>query len=286
VIVAVLGFVFLQSGARASYECLSLLTPGPVQPVPTPRPDPATATQAPSLPATTEPSVAPSLATTLAPSAAPTVAPSVAASTAPASGAPSALASSAALAPASVGTEPSSAPTVSPGPEATPSPSPSPTPEPQPTQQLGFVTQDLGKNHVSESRSVGYEFCPPTSGEHYSSDQAPLRRDFYGPTVSLGPGNWIHNLEHGYVALLYRDDPGPQVLAERERIVEEVPGGAAEERCGYAKVIAVRFDDMSVPFAAAAWDRALLLEEFDADQLMTFAEQWQDGPVTPEQGLC
>ena len=50
------------------------------------------------------------------------------------------------------------------------------------------------------------------------------------------------------------------------------------------KVIVLRFDEMdpSVNFAAVAWDRVLLQEELDGDRLLTFANQWQDGPQTPE----
>ncbi len=57
--------------------------------------------------------------------------------------------------------------------------------------------------------------------------------------------------------------------------------------CVDNKVIAVRFDDMDpgVNFAALAWDRELLLKEFDKAALLTFANQWQDGPQTPE-AIC
>ena len=57
--------------------------------------------------------------------------------------------------------------------------------------------------------------------------------------------------------------------------------------CVDNKVIAVRFDDMDpgVNFAALAWDRALLLKDFDKAALLTFANQWQDGPQTPE-AIC
>jgi hypothetical protein len=53
------------------------------------------------------------------------------------------------------------------------------------------------------------------------------------------------------------------------------------------KVIVIRFDDMDpgVNFAAVSWDRALLQEQLDADELIAFAEQWQDGPATPER-IC
>ncbi len=71
-------------------------------------------------------------------------------------------------------------------------------------------------------------------------------------------------------------------------MAEAVPTAASAEACGYSKVIAVRSDDMEpgINFAAVAWDRELLLEEFDKQLLLTFANQWQDGPQTPEAGLC
>ena len=71
-------------------------------------------------------------------------------------------------------------------------------------------------------------------------------------------------------------------------MAEAMPSAASAETCGYSKVIAVRLDDMEpgINFAAVAWDRELLLEEFDKQLLLTFANQWQDGPQTPEAGLC
>lgn len=228
------GIVFMQSANAAPYTCTTLMTPGPVEPAPTPRP-----------------------------------VPSVAATPA-----------------ASVDPAASVAPAASEGPTA--SEAPAASPEPQPTQRLGFVAQDLGQRHVSENASVTYAYCPPTSGDHFSSNQAPLARRFYGPDDELRPGNWIHNLEHGYVTILYRGEPDQATRAELERIMEEAAG--TEFTVGTCrlpnKVIAVRFDDMTTPFAAVSWDRALLLEEFDAEQLQTFAEQWQESPVWPEKGVC
>jgi hypothetical protein len=48
------------------------------------------------------------------------------------------------------------------------------------------------------------------------------------------------------------------------------------------RVIGVRFDDMSTPFAIVAWNRALQLDHWDAQQALTFAEQWQDSANAPE----
>jgi hypothetical protein len=162
------------------------------------------------------------------------------------------------------------------------------TAAPAATPWLGFVAQDMGQGHVSESTSVTYAYCPPTSGQHFSSSNAPLPRRFYGPTDTVRPGNWVHNLEHGYVVLLYQGEPDAATLAELRRIMEETPGTQyTTETCGAInKVIAARFDDMTTPYAAVSWDRAMLLEEFDPEKLQTFAEQWQESPVWPEKGVC
>jgi len=181
---------------------------------------------------------------------------------------------------------------ATPVPSAAPGASPAATaaPEPQPTQKLGFPTEDMGRGHVDTTTKVDYDFCPPASGKHYNvGGQAPLARQFYPPTTSLVPGNWVHNLEHGYVVLLYRGVPTADVQQQLQDIMAQAtPTTASATTCGYSKVIAVRFDDMDpdVNFAAVAWDRELLLKEFDKEALLTFANQWQDGPQTPESGLC
>lgn len=180
----------------------------------------------------------------------------------------------------------SAAPAASADPDA--SPTPAPSAEPQPTQRLGFVASDLGQKHVGEGTSITYAYCPPTSGDHFSSNMAPLPRRFYGPTDEVKPGNWIHNLEHGYVVLLYKGEPDAATLAELERIATEAQGTEfSQASCGLDnKVIGARFDDMATDYAAVSWDRALLLDTFDAAQLQTFAEQWQESPVWPEKGVC
>jgi len=265
--VAIVAGIFMQSASAAPYTCDSLLTPGPTDPVPTLRP----ATPSPAT------SAAPAPTLTLAPGASP------APTAGPAASSPAPTASPAASASPSVAPGASASPSAAPG--ASASPSAAPTPEPQPTQRLGFATTDLGRNHVDPSTSVRYGFCPPTSGNHFNvAGQAPLARRLYRPTDSLRPGNWIHNLEHGYVVIAYKGDPGKDVLDQIQTIMDTVPpSDFAAANCGADnKVIAVRFDDMSEPFAVLAWDRALLLPTFDAHQIATFAQQWQDSPQHPE----
>ena len=48
------------------------------------------------------------------------------------------------------------------------------------------------------------------------------------------------------------------------------------------KVMAVRFDEMSEPFAVLAWRRALLMQDFDTELATAAAQQFQDMPQAPE----
>jgi hypothetical protein len=174
-----------------------------------------------------------------------------------------------------------------------PAQSPTPSASPAPTALLGFQTTDLGREHVSQGTSVRYDYCPPASGRHYNlgNGLAPLARRFYGPDVAFPPQNWIHNLEHGWVVLLYKGEPSDADLEALRGVMDEAEvSDWNTTNCGVGvpnKVIGVRFDDMDpgVNFAAVAWDRALLQQDLDAAELLAFANQWQDGPQTPER-IC
>ncbi|MDP8903902.1 MAG: DUF3105 domain-containing protein, partial [Chloroflexota bacterium] len=188
-------------------------------------------------------------------------------------------------------------PSPAPSPDASPSPSPSPepTPAPEPTARLGFPTTDLGRTHaVDPTRTLQYGFCPPTSGDHLSiQGEAPLAPAVYPAGSERSPGGWVHNLEHGYVVLLYTC-PGGAVggegcpsAAEMAQIQQWFDTAAAPpvSQCP-KKVLAVRFDEMSTRFALVSWNRAMLFNEFDLDAALTFAQQWMEHDAVPEQSAC
>lgn len=166
---------------------------------------------------------------------------------------------------------------------------------PQPTARLGFTTTDLSTNHVPVGQSIRYAFCPPTSGDHYNDTRvnAPMRPAVYPPTQEWAPGYWIHDLEHGYIVLAYRCPSG--VIGEGDCISQaelnqlqtwfdqapEPPSGVCAK-----KAVVVRFDSMSTRFALLAWNRALLVNQFDLPTALTFAQQWTDHPSVPEPNAC
>jgi hypothetical protein len=182
-------------------------------------------------------------------------------------------------------------PPASPG--ATGTPGASPTPSPSPGDRLGFVTRDLGRLHV-RTGSNRYEYCPPASGPHYNAQgQGPIRRNFYGPGSEQDPAGWIHNLEHGYVVVLYscgrggNDCPSASELDALRRFFETAPQTEGATRCRVPnKVLVARFDEMSTRFALVAWDRVLLTNTFNVEQARQFAQQWIDSSQAPEPGAC
>ncbi len=142
------------------------------------------------------------------------------------------------------------------------------------------VTPDLGNEHVPVGTKVDYASCPPASGPHYAeSGIAPVAPGFFDPGARVGPGNWIHNLEHGFVVALYRcidgTCPSDDELNALRRFILNGPSTPTATACGYqSKVIAARFDDMATPFALLAWQRVLLLDTFDDAAALDFASRW------------
>jgi hypothetical protein len=161
------------------------------------------------------------------------------------------------------------------------------------TVENPIVTADEGRNHVQTGSTARYASCPPASGPHYNEGGgvAPLRPAFYEPGARVGPGNWVHNLEHGYVIALYRCEDGQcpfdDVLSDLRQFIVNGPSTETATRCGYqSKVLAVRFDDMATPFALVAWDHVLPLDAFDPSVALEFARRWIEQPELPERGSC
>jgi hypothetical protein len=273
-IVLIVGYYFLAgnngpqrtfAAVGASYQCDTLLTPGPSDTLPPPLPSITPA------PATPSPAAAPASA-------------SPAASAAPGGSA----APSASAAPST-----SAAPAQSAAPSEAASPSAATTPAPSPTLRLGFTTQVLGRNHVATGSTVDYGFCPPDSGNHYNEPPyGPIPAAVYPNTQPKAPGGWVHNLEHGWVVLLYRctgptDCPSDAEMQQLQAWYDQAPTPDPSINPGCTKeVLVARFDSMNTRFAVLGWGRELLTNDFDLDTALTFAQQWMDAGSEPEKTLC
>jgi hypothetical protein len=158
----------------------------------------------------------------------------------------------------------------------------------------GVVTADEGNAHVAPGSRLRYAQCPPASGPHYNAaGSGPLPARFYGPESEQSPGGWVHNLEHGYVVILYScGADGTTCPSEEEEVAlvrfqNTAPTTPGADLCGIkSEVLTARFDAMDARFAFVAWDRVALSDTFDPVAAARFALRWIDQPTLPEAARC
>jgi hypothetical protein len=128
--------------------------------------------------------------------------------------------------------------------------------------------------HLEEGAALPQRNRPPSSGPHYAA-RAP-----YGVSASpVPPGNWIHALEHGGIAVLFRCADEASCSAIAARVDAEVYRRARPGAFGEAKLVGTPYQEMDTPFAAVAWGRILRLETLDAERILAFYDRYLDrGP--------
>jgi hypothetical protein len=173
-------------------------------------------------------------------------------------------------------------------------PSPAPTTAPGATPHIGFFQDDMGHNHTGAiPESVKYTFCPPASGTHYNQAgvAGPIPAKLYGPSEKTVPQNWIHNMEHGGLVLLYRCDSSKGDVcddAQQAALKDYYNNFPNSPICNLPKgqigPVITRFDDMAFPYAALLWDEILPLDKLDTSLINAF---WaQNGEQTNREHLC
>lgn len=116
----------------------------------------------------------------------------------------------------------------------------------------GFVTARFDPPmpgvHVAEGTPISWNSNPPSSGTHF-----PVWAHWGVHTDVVPRGYYVHNLEHGGVALLYRcDGDCSAVRRDLEAIVRALP---PEPACGGTgrRVLLTEDPLLDAPVAAAAW---------------------------------
>jgi hypothetical protein len=146
-------------------------------------------------------------------------------------------------------------------------PSPTPTVSPGSSTRLGFVEDDMGNSHTVTPPEK-YLYCPPASGTHFNATGlGPIAPRVYKPDDKVGPSNWLHNLEHGALVVLYRNDsPGATAAGQqafKDYFATFPPSPICKVPVGVISPVIARFDDMPHPFAALVWDRVFYLDTWD-----------------------
>jgi hypothetical protein len=96
------------------------------------------------------------------------------------------------------------------------------------------------QQHVKEGTDVTYDQTPPDSGPHYPSP-APFSKRFYTMDDRPAVETLVHNLEHGYLIVWYRDTAPKDQIADLQRI---------------SKTFAAETYDPTQKFIAAPWSDA------------------------------
>jgi uncharacterized protein DUF3105 len=162
-------------------------------------------------------------------------------------------------------------------------PSPTASPSPGETPNLGYAQPDMGHVHVGVGDKVTYTYCAPASGSHINKPgvAGPIPARVYGPSDSVVPQNWIHNLEHGGLVVLYKGD-SPGATADGQAAFKSWQSAFPPvQDCG---PVVARFDQMSTPFQAMVWGRVLMMDTWDPNLVNQFWQQW--GGRTNLEPLC
>lgn len=144
-----------------------------------------------------------------------------------------------------------------------------------PNTPVGRTVPLEGSDHVAEGSATTYNSRPPASGPHY-----PAWSQTYGfMSPPLPAGTWLHNLEHGAVAILYNCPQGcPDLEQQLKDLYPTLPLGR-NARGGRARAIIQAYPEMDRKIAVVAWGWMLELDEFDKDQITRFYESRIDrGP--------
>jgi hypothetical protein len=153
-------------------------------------------------------------------------------------------------------------------------PAPTPSPAAGATPRLGYA-QDVMVSTHDVARPQNYTFCPPASGKHLNvTGQGPIVPRLFRPDDSVSPINWVHNLEHGGLVVLYRgDSPGATddgQQAFRTFFDTFPPSPICKVPAGRLAPVIARFDQMKWPYAALVWGRVLPLETWDPAVVLQF----------------
>lgn len=147
------------------------------------------------------------------------------------------------------------------------SPSPTPPLAPGASDRLGYLQEDMGNSHVVATPQR-YLFCPPASGNHFNgTGLGPIVPRVYKPEDKVGPSNWIHNLEHGAMVVLYRGDSTGATAAGQQALRDYFDAFPTSAICKVpprqVSPVIARFDSMPHAFAAVVWGRVFYLDTWD-----------------------
>ena len=145
---------------------------------------------------------------------------------------------------------------------------------------VGTQVPDEGTaSHIDPSTTWTYKFYPPTSGPHYSvQGSAPVP---WKTVDTLVEGQFVHNLEHGGIAILYNCPSGNDCTTLKNQLQNYVQNLApAEPQFAEVKLVMTPYTrGMQKKIALVAWHYVEFLDSYDQAEITRFYENHVDqGP--------
>lgn len=137
---------------------------------------------------------------------------------------------------------------------------------------VGTPVPDEGQTHVDPSTTPTYKSYPPASGPHYSvQGLAPVPWQTIG---TLQEGQYIHNLEHGGMVILYDCPSGADCTTLKNSLENYVKNLApVEPQFNEIKVVLSPYSrGMQKKVALVAWDFIEFLDGYDQAEITRFYE--------------
>jgi hypothetical protein len=137
---------------------------------------------------------------------------------------------------------------------------------------VGQALPDEGRTHVDPSTTPTYKVYPPASGPHYSAQGiAPVP---WQTIATLQEGQYVHNLEHGGIAILYNCTTGTDCTTLKSSLENYVRNLApVEPTYKEIKVVLSPYSNgMQKKVALVAWDYIEFLDGYDQAEITRFYE--------------
>lgn len=134
----------------------------------------------------------------------------------------------------------------------------------------GLEVAPAAPGQAHEPGSLKYDRSPSWGGAH-NSIWTTCTGQVYSEQVP--EENATHSMEHGAVWVTYRPDLPTEQVKALEGLVE-----------GVDYRIVSPFPGQDDPISIQAWGRQLVVEDAADERLASFAEEFTNGPQTPERG--
>ena len=149
----------------------------------------------------------------------------------------------------------------------------SPKPTPAATPAAAYSVPEEGFTHILRPARASYKHSPPSSGNHYSDTGAP--RPWAPYKDALLPEEWIHNLEHGGIVLVYTCDSDCDTqFAAAQQVAQNLP---PETKFHEIKFLSTPYvGSMPKKFALLAWDKEQDMDSMDVPTITAFYNAYVD----------